>query len=255
MYPISILQAKEAPVLDTKVSISITALAPLSLVDSLPGGYYRSRPAPTKSMLLGLIENALGWHFSEKERKAIIKTIPWGTTSAKPTKTPKKLFTQLGQFLPLLQHHIQIEHIEIPPHTVFQDLSNFQLTRVSNAVNKLVTDITLADPRIRPALSAVKAGSITLSDTNSKVTPGATPLNFKHGDVLRIQDFGPYVGATYASPVNREYVSWSKPCRLDLHVHLSTWSTILPALLQPDVPLYLGHSEGWVFITNGGSNV
>ena len=39
----------------------IRALAPLSLVSAQPGSYYRAT-APSDAMLLGLVENALGWH-------------------------------------------------------------------------------------------------------------------------------------------------------------------------------------------------
>jgi CRISPR-associated protein Cas5 len=59
----------EEPDFSTKAKLTIDALAPLSMVTSMPGKYYRSQPEPTDEMLYGLLENALGWHISTKERR------------------------------------------------------------------------------------------------------------------------------------------------------------------------------------------
>lgn len=71
--PIDISLLFEEPKLDTTVCLIIKPLAPLSMVNNLPGSYYKTERVPTKQMLCGLFENLLGWHFSEKDRPKIFK--------------------------------------------------------------------------------------------------------------------------------------------------------------------------------------
>jgi len=59
--------------LDTSVILTIQPLAPLSMVSSLPGSYYKTERIPTKFMLSGLFENLLGWHFSKEDRANIFR--------------------------------------------------------------------------------------------------------------------------------------------------------------------------------------
>jgi CRISPR-associated protein Cas5 len=61
------------PELDGSVMLIIQPLAPLSMVSSLPGSYYKTERIPTKFMLSGLFENLLGWHFSKEDRAKIFK--------------------------------------------------------------------------------------------------------------------------------------------------------------------------------------
>lgn len=75
MKNIDISILKEEPSLDMKAQLIIEPLAPLSMVSDLPGSYYKSRKAPSKKMICGLIENVLGWHFSAKTRISIINQI------------------------------------------------------------------------------------------------------------------------------------------------------------------------------------
>lgn len=63
----------ENPELDTSVILTIQPLAPLSMVSSLPGSYYKTERTPTKFMLSGLFENLLGWHFSKEDRANIFR--------------------------------------------------------------------------------------------------------------------------------------------------------------------------------------
>lgn len=61
--------------LNMKTLITIQPLAPLSMVNSMPGSYYKTERIPTKFMLCGLFENTLGFHISHKDRKAIRKNL------------------------------------------------------------------------------------------------------------------------------------------------------------------------------------
>lgn len=63
----------EEPMLDAIAILKIQPLAPLSMVNNLPGSYYKTESIPTKFMLSGLFENLLGWHFSKEDRAKIFK--------------------------------------------------------------------------------------------------------------------------------------------------------------------------------------
>src|SRR5205085_4659084 len=68
----------QPPEFSTRARLTIDALAPLSMVTSMPGKYYRSQPEPTDEMLFGLFENALGWHITGKndvERDKLVKEL------------------------------------------------------------------------------------------------------------------------------------------------------------------------------------
>src|SRR5690625_2625207 len=64
---------KFKPELNKKVKLVIEPLAPLSMVSDLPGSYYKVQEIPDKFKLAGLFENILGWHFSKKDRDAVLK--------------------------------------------------------------------------------------------------------------------------------------------------------------------------------------
>ena len=51
------------PELDKRVVLAVRPLAPLSMVDELPGSFYKTLKHPSKKMICGLFENMLGWQF------------------------------------------------------------------------------------------------------------------------------------------------------------------------------------------------
>lgn len=61
------------PELDKRVVLAVRPLAPLSMVDELPGSFYKTLKHPSKKMICGLFENMLGWHFDKKMRLEIFK--------------------------------------------------------------------------------------------------------------------------------------------------------------------------------------
>jgi CRISPR-associated protein Cas5 len=61
------------PVKDKQVILTIEPLAPLSIVSTLPGSYYKSLDKPTKANLCGMFENVMGWHIGSKDRSKILK--------------------------------------------------------------------------------------------------------------------------------------------------------------------------------------
>src|SRR6185437_7012396 len=73
MMSIAVLQ--HVPSFEHSAILTIHALAPLSMVAKMPGKYYRSQAEPTEDMLLGMLENALGWHIAETPRRETIKEL------------------------------------------------------------------------------------------------------------------------------------------------------------------------------------
>lgn len=57
---------RKMPELDKRVVLAVRPLAPLSMVDELPGSFYKTLKHPSKKMICGLFENMLGWHFDKK---------------------------------------------------------------------------------------------------------------------------------------------------------------------------------------------
>ena len=120
----------DPPDLTARAVLTVEALAPLSMVAELPGHYFRSQPAPTDAMLLGLFENALGWHFDDATRRDALKALakearkrhrkgPWKDHPWLSGKTEGPT----SGYLPLLSHHVTFETTRIlPPVMTYDDL-------------------------------------------------------------------------------------------------------------------------------------
>lgn len=55
----------QKPEKTVKAILTIEPLAPLSMVSTMPGSFYKTLDIPSKYHLCGAFENALGWHFDE----------------------------------------------------------------------------------------------------------------------------------------------------------------------------------------------
>ncbi|MBQ0155879.1 MAG: type I-PGING CRISPR-associated protein Cas5p [Bacteroidales bacterium] len=103
MMDISIL-GKE-PILNKMAVLTITPLAPLSMVAEMPGSYYKSLKMPNKKMLCGLIENILGWHFNLETRKIISNDMK---QCRKKMKLTFESHVEGSTYIPLLMDFFQI---------------------------------------------------------------------------------------------------------------------------------------------------
>lgn len=111
-------------------TLVVRALAPLSLVSGQPGSYYQTAQAPSDVMLLGMIENALGWHLGPTDRKAVRRALQeqakkvyrkseWADS---PWLTEEPPGSESG-FVSLLGHHLAFDGLrEIPPTLSYDDL-------------------------------------------------------------------------------------------------------------------------------------
>jgi len=84
----------------------IEPLAPLSMVSTMPGAFYKTLSEPSKFHIFGAFENALGWHFDKKMRRDIRKKV---AVAFKKQKMDSPLWedSDVG-YLPLIEPFIEI---------------------------------------------------------------------------------------------------------------------------------------------------
>jgi hypothetical protein len=243
--------------------LHIAALAPLSMVGGQAGSYYRSQPAPTESMLYGMLENALGWHFSPEERKEILNAARKAAKRHKPvpawTKDPD-LDSPAG-YRSLLQHHLKFTLPVLPAVMHYDDLWSQQLRTEGQSYiggsrtydHRLEWTITLSrtenpalppNPRTKKRPSFVEFGDKAKEGFEVQQTL-EDALSIESGKIhykaLRSR-FPQY----YVSPKVREYVIPSGPYRFRVETTPALAELVRDALQDPAAPLYLGSSDGWV---------
>src|SRR5205085_12211962 len=150
-------------------------------------------------MIYGLLENALGWHVtdktSEKQRAKLISRLE---------KKYKKQAQETGiGFASLLQFHVVIESISVPPLMHFDDLWSQHLRG-----SKFTTGSRNYDYKAIPLLNAVKDETRDIK-VEEKAASSRDPQMLTafsngariHPDVLR-----PHFPQYYVNPKPREYV-------------------------------------------------
>lgn len=223
----------QEPVFDTRALLTIEALAPLSMVTSMPGKYYCCQPEPTNEMLFGLLENALGWHLCDKERKALLQKMQQKFNA-------EARATGVG-FKSLLQFHVRFTASVIPPLLNYDDYWAQHLKGAS-----FVGGSRTYDHRAIPIMNAIRGGQITVNDT-SKANKDASKIHdFQNGDVVHLNVLRPYFPQYYASPTPRGYVIPKGNYQYRVETSATLAGHISAALLSPIAPLYLGSNDGWV---------
>lgn len=219
--------------LSERGKLVIAALAPLSMVSSLPGKYYRSQREPTPQMLYGLIENALGWHISDKERKELEK------------KLKKKFGTDLEKsgvgFVSILQFHLRFLTSVLPPMLHYDDLWAQHLKGGS-----FLGGSRNYDNQAIKIMNAERAKRIAIDDKGASSKDADKLHNFRDGDKIHVNVVKPYFPQYYVSPTPREYVIPQGEYIFVAETSEFLAELIKDALENPAAPLYLGSNDGWV---------
>ena len=224
----------EKPEPRTKAVLFIEPLAPLSLVTSMPGAYYRSQREPSEFMIYGMLENLLGWHFTDKQRDLIIKTLK--NHYKKVYKSDKELatidFEKTGVgFKPLLQHHLKINNLLLKPSiNSFEDYWTQHLKDVDERHAKGTRNY---DAKIEVDVNNIYA------------------LPKEKRDIGWRKIYEKNVGlfpAYYQSPVKREFITTKGKYGYTIIANDSLLNFLINALNNFDNPLYLGTNEGWIDI-------
>jgi len=208
----------QLPNFSARAVLTIDALAPLSMVASLPGKYYRSQREPTPQMLYGLIENALGWHISDKERKEL----------------GNKLKNRFGEdltksgvgFISPLQFHLRFSTSVIPPLLHYDDL---WAQHMKHNDDRHIDGSRNYDNRAIPLLNQRK-----LAKERKEAFP-FTP-----------QQLVVYFPQYYVSPTPREYVIPQGEYKFVVETSETLARMLSEAFESPAAPLYLGSNDGWV---------
>lgn len=223
----------EKPNLATRGKLIINALSPLSMVASLPGKYYRSQREPTPQMLYGLIENALGWHISDKERKEMEKKL-------KKTFGMELEKSGVG-FVSVLQIHLQFSTSIIPPLLHYDDLWAQHLKGGS-----FIGGSRNYDNQAIKIMNAERAKKIAIDDKGASSKDADKLHNFQDGDKIHVNVIKPYFPQYYISPTPREYVIPQGEYIFVAETGEYLAELIKTALENPAAPLYLGSNDGWV---------
>ncbi|MFL6210907.1 MAG: type I-PGING CRISPR-associated protein Cas5p [Pyrinomonadaceae bacterium] len=226
----------EPPDFSARAMLIVDALAPLSMVTSMPGKYYRSQPEPTDAMLYGLLENALGWHISDSERKVLIKKLErkFGV---------KTMATGVG-YANLLQLHVRFVVRSLPALLHFDDLWAQHLKGGS-----FLDGSRNYDKRVIPLMNAYRdrdKTGVTISD-RANASKDSEKLNeFKNGEQIHVNVVRRYFPQYYASPTPREYVIPQGAYKYMIETSTELAQMLAAAFDNPAAPLYLGSNDGWV---------
>ncbi|GAB3639225.1 hypothetical protein GCM10027422_48160 [Hymenobacter arcticus] len=203
------------------------------MVAKMPGKYYTSQSQPTEAMLLGALENALGWHIGEVERNQLIKTLE--------KKHKRKAQASGVGFRSLLQWHVRFGVMVVPPLLHYDDLWTQHLkgkTFVDGSRNY--------DAQVIPFMNAKRGGKVTTSDA-AKARKGDEALtDFREGDEISITALRPYFPQYYSSPTMRGYVEPQGAYRVGVETSAALAVVLRAAVADPAAPLYLGSNDGWI---------
>lgn len=232
MLDLSILE--KPPELTEKVRLEILPLAPLSMIDSLPGSYYKTLKAPSKRMLTGLFENILGWHIDYTDRKAILKDLE----KLRKKQGIEFTSTQKGStYQPLLEEYFNIELKVLPENFSYDDYWNRLYRREPSPTDTM----------------PVHANGTIFLDHDALIEKRKLVIK---NDTERLEGkaLGKFAGLNkdkyplyYSTPTRREYISLKKSYIFDLRMDFNLIKNLL-IVAENNNAAYLGNSEGWVDI-------
>ena len=218
----------EEPTRNKTAILQIEPLAPLSIVNTLPGSYYKSLDKPTKANLCGMIENVLGWHIGPKVRRLILKKMSQNYRKRYKITEFEKVVSAVG-YSSLIGHLFEIESPYFQPAIIarYDDLWKQQLFRDEYPHPK-------GTPNLSYQLIPLKGG---LDKKDGKVTNDAIAEFFKDNR----GDFPMY----YTAPRKREYIVIEGLYQFRLSINKLLLEQFIEILRRRNIS-YLGNNEGWV---------
>ena len=227
----------EKPDFSACAQLRVEALAPLSLVVKMPGKYYRSQGLPSDIMLWAMLENALGWHIAEVERKKLLDELKKRHKSEAPLSGVK--------FGSLLSWHVRF----VRPPFVSEMLRYDDLWSQHLRGSSFPGGSRNHDRAAIPIMNAERAKRISFSDKRTARKDDGALRNFKDKEDISLTVLRPYFPQYYVSPTPREYIEPSMAYSFVLETSPALLEHLRDAVSDPAAPLYLGNSEGWVDAT------
>jgi len=233
MEKIDLTILKKEPKFDKKATLIIEPLAPLSMVNDLPGSFYKSLKSPSKKMICGLFENILGWHISIKHRTKIQKEV------MKLRKKQKIDFLKPengSTYIPLLMEYFDIELVTTPPIMHYTDLWSRSFTRQSDSAKHAAGSKYFNHDFIEK-WSKIKHAIKTDNKRDSTKKNTLLDRLFKRYNT----NFPMY----YTTPTKREFIQYSGNIEFVLNLDKYLF-TELNIAIETNNHSYLGNSEGWI---------
>ncbi|MCB0510973.1 MAG: type I-PGING CRISPR-associated protein Cas5p [Bacteroidetes bacterium] len=199
--------------------LKIRPLSPLSMVSSIPGSFYRSNSEPTNTMVYGMLENMMGWHYSDQIRISLKKYLQ------KQFKKEKRSFSEESAesgYTPLIQNFISIEKLFVRP--------------TSKSFNDLWTQHQKHND---------KRHFDGVRNYDWRYTKQINTISEKEKATI-LKEIGNHFPKYYQSPKKREYVIAYGEYIYEISVLSSFKNELINKINSPVSPPYLGTSEGWV---------
>lgn len=229
------------PMKDIKVKLTIEPLAPLSIVSTLPGSYYKSLDKPTKANLCGMFENVLGWHIGPKDRSNIFKKMK--QVYKKSYKiTEFNIETSAVGYISLLGHLFEIELPLIPAIvTRYDDLWTQQLKhndkRHMDGTANLSWQVIQEKTMLKRSLKEIDDNKEIEKKSKKKLKDNLTN-NFVSKNLDRLPLY-------YTSPTVREFIVLQGVYQYKLSISTYLLKALKRSFKENNIA-YLGTSEGWV---------
>lgn len=231
----------QKPEKDKQVILTIEPLAPLSIVSTLPGSYYKSLDKPTKANLCGMFENVMGWHIGKKDRSKIFKKMKQVYKKSYKIKEFEVETSAVG-YTSLLGHLFKIELPFCPAIVArYDDLWTQHLKhndkRHMDGTANLSWQVIKQKSSLQNSLIEID-NDATLDKKEKKKQKDNKVNAFVKENFSKLPLY-------YSSPTPREFIVLDG----NYQIKLSMSSHLLKGLelsLQENNLAYLGTNEGWV---------
>lgn len=218
----------QKPEKDKQVILTIEPLAPLSIVSTLPGSYYKSLDKPTKANLCGMFENVMGWHIGKKDRSKIFKKMKQVYKKSFKITAFEIEISAVG-YTSLLGHLFEIELPFIPVIALrYDDYWTQQLKHDDSRHLKGTANLSY---------QLIKKKRNLPTDDKGKISDKTYTGFLKENN----SNFPMY----YTSPTPREFIVLDGNYQIQLSISSYLFESLEKSLEENNIA-YLGTNEGWV---------
>jgi len=219
----------QKPEIDKQAILTIEPLAPLSIVSTLPGSYYKSLDKPTKANLCGMFENVMGWHIGLKDRRKILKKMKQVYKKSFKIIDFEEEISAVG-YTSLISHLFEIQKPNFQPAILarYDDIWKQQLYRDGYAHPNGTPNLSYQLIPLKRQLDKNDNGTVT----NDEITK----FHKKYKS-----NFPMY----YTSPRKREYIVLGGNYIFKLFMNSQLFEALKEKISERNIG-YLGNSEGWV---------
>jgi CRISPR-associated protein Cas5 len=233
----------QKPEKTTTALLVIEPLAPLSMVSTMPGNFYKTLSEPSKFHLCGAFENALGWHFDEgfingvldsTGKKAVLRSqIKRSVDAHFKRKKQGAVGWEAADsgYEPLLAHLFDVNLVVKPALIWYNDLWKQLRRRKDGTYPHPNGTMNLSFEIIPLKMGLPRTEKGTVSNL------GIAGFFKEHSDQYPMY---------YSSPGNREFVvAIAGVYRLGLTMTEGLFSMLEMVFSENNIA-YLGTNEGWV---------